>query len=133
MRATSIASLLLPAPTDAGRDLEAEIEALSRLDLHELRLRWRQLLRSRPPEHLSRGLLLRLLAYKIQARVLGDLDRETARYLDRVAQEQVRRRRREPGRRTKSPPPIPPVPVRRRLKEGTLLAREFGGTMHTVT
>ena len=78
MRATSIASLLLPAPTDAGRDLEAEIEALSRLDLQELRVRWRQLLRTRPPEPLSRSLLLRLLAYKLQAKAYGDLDRETS-------------------------------------------------------
>jgi len=129
----SITPCSRPAPTRRGDGLREEIRALSALDLHGLRLRWRQLLRSRPPEHLSRGLLLRLLAYKIQARVLGDLDRETIRYLDRVAQEQARRRRREPGRRTKAPPPVPPVPVRRRLKEGTLLAREFGGTMHTVT
>src|SRR5215212_3827356 len=121
MRATSIASLLLPAPTDAGRDLEAEIEALSRLDLHELRLRWRQLLRTRPPEPLLRSLLLRLLAYKLQAKAYGDLDRETARYLDRIAKERVRRRRREEGY-AKAPPLVPPVPTCRRLKVGTLLA-----------
>ena len=132
MRATSIASALLPAPTDAGRDLEAEIEALSRLDLHELRLRWRQLLRTRPPEPLSRSLLLRLLAYKLQAKAYGDLDRETARYLDRIAKEQARQHRREQGRR-KAPLPIPPAPTGRRLKVGTLLAREHAGHLHEVT
>jgi Protein of unknown function (DUF2924) len=120
------------APDNSRIHLEAEIEGLGSLDLHALRVLWRKLLRGRPPEHLSRGLLLRILAYKTQARALGDLDRETACYLDRVAQEQARRRRREQGRRTKAPPPVPPVPVSRGLKEGTLLAREFGGTMHTV-
>src|SRR5688572_23069123 len=110
------------APDNGKIHSEAEIEGLGRLDLHELRVRWRKLLRGRPPEHLSRGLLLRILAYKTQAKAFGDLDRETACYLVRVAQEHVRRRRRGQGRRTKSPPPVPPVPVSRRLKEGTLLA-----------
>src|SRR5688572_18482382 len=88
------------APDNGRTQLEAEIEDLGSLDLHALRVRWRKLLRGRPPEHLSRGLLLRILAYKTQAKALGDLDRETACYLDRVAQEQARRRRREQGRRT---------------------------------
>jgi len=131
MRVTS-ASPLSPAPTGTGHDLEVQIEALDRLDLHELRVRWRQLLRSRPAEHLSRSLLLRLLAYKLQARAYGDLDRETARYLDRIAREQVRRRRREEGY-AKAPPLVPPVPTCRRLKVGTLLAREHDGRMHQVT
>ena len=121
------------APAKAGVDLAAEIEALGGLDLHQLRVRWRKLLRSAPPAHLSRSLLLRILAYKIQAKALGELDRETARYLDRVAQEYARRRKAGERRPPKAPPPVPPVPVSRRLKVGILLAREFGGQMHTVT
>ena len=86
------------APANAGVNLASEIEVLANFDLHQLRIRWRKLLRSAPPEHLSRSLLARILAYKIQARALGELDRETTRYLDRVANEQARRRRAGPGR-----------------------------------
>src|SRR5215212_8056182 len=119
-------------PAPAGVDLAAEIEALSRLDLHGLRVRWRKLMRSPPPEHLGRALLLRLLAYKLQARVHGELDRDTARYLDRIERERIRRRRAGEGK-PKAPPPIPPVPASRSLKVGTLLAREHDGVLHRVT
>src|SRR4051794_30805701 len=119
-------------PAHAGVDLAAEIEALSRLDRHGLRGRWRKLMRSSPPEHLGRALLLRLLAYKLQVRTYGELDRETARYLERIERERVRRRRAGEGR-PKAPPPIPPVPASRSLKPGTLLAREHEGRLHRVT
>src|SRR5215207_11085614 len=82
-----------PTPAGAGEDLTAEIEGLSHLDLHGLRVRWRKLLRTSPPEHLGRTLLFRVLAYKLQARVYGDLDRSTVRYLDRIARDSARRRR----------------------------------------
>jgi hypothetical protein len=119
-------------PASTVGDLAAEIEDLSRLDLDELRVRWRQRLRSAPPAHLSRSLVLRLLAYKLQARAFGDLDRETARALDRIERERVRRR--SAGRaKPKAPPPIPPGPISRSLKPGTLLAREHGGQVHRVT
>jgi len=121
-----MAAPLPTTPADAGVDLTAEIEALSRLDRHGLRVRWRTLMRSPPSEHLGRALLLRLLAYKLQARAYGDLDRETARYLAQIERERVRRRRAGEGR-PKAPPPIPPVPASRVLKPGTLLVREYGG------
>jgi Protein of unknown function (DUF2924) len=119
------------AATAAGHELEAELQTLSHLDLHELRARWRQLLRSRPPEPLSRSLLFRLLAFKLQARAHSDLDRETARYLERIERERVRRRLAGKGK-LKAVPPVPPVPMSRRLKVGTLLAREYEGLMHQV-
>jgi DUF2924 family protein len=95
-------------------------------------VRWRQRTRSAPPPHLSRSLLLRLLAYKLQARAYGDLDRETARALERIERERVRRRG-TGGGKPKAPPPIPPVPATRSLKPGTLLAREHDGHLHRVT
>ena len=43
------------------------------------------------------------------------------------------RRRAQPGyRRTKAPPPVPPVPDRRGLKPGTILVREHAGVLHRV-
>ncbi|HEY0354369.1 MAG TPA: DUF2924 domain-containing protein, partial [Enterovirga sp.] len=79
-------------------------------------MRWRRHLRSVPPPHISRGLLFRLLAYRIQAKAYGELDRETARYLDRVARESARRREAGEKRKTKAPPPVPPVSLDQRLK-----------------
>ena len=111
-------------------DLTAEIEALSSLDRHDLRVRWRKLLRTTPPAHLSRSLLLRILVYRIQARIHGDLDRETARYLDGIAKERARRR--AAGQRSKASQ-VPPAPLDRGLKSGTLLVREHEGQVHTVT
>jgi hypothetical protein len=112
--------------------IDQQLAELSTLDHQDLRVRWRKLLRTQPPQ-LSRSLLLRLFAYRLQARAYGDLDRETVRYINHVARERLRRKA-EPGRRNaKAPPPIPPVPTSTRLKPGTLLAREFNGVMHRVT
>ncbi|WP_311274378.1 DUF2924 domain-containing protein [Methylobacterium sp. WCS2018Hpa-22] len=74
-------------------ELKREIEALASLDLGDLRIRWRHHLRTAPPPHLSRPLMVRLVAYRIQARMLGDLDRDSARLLDRIAKERLRRTR----------------------------------------
>ena len=64
---------------------EAEIAHLRGLDLGALQARWHSL-RGRPgPKHLPRHLLLRLLAYQLQAAVHGDLDPATRRYLDQIA------------------------------------------------
>jgi hypothetical protein len=42
---------------------------------------------------------MRLLAYRIQPRRNGDLDRETARYLDCIARDRARRRASQEGNR----------------------------------
>jgi hypothetical protein len=73
-----------------------------------------------------------VLAYRIQANALGDLDRESVRYLDAVARESERRRAQPGYRRSKAPPPVPPVPDRRGLKPGTILVREHAGVLHRV-
>jgi hypothetical protein len=112
--------------------LDHQLDELSALDLQDLRVRWRKLLRTQPPQ-LSRPLLLRLLAYRLQARAYGDLDHETVRYLNRIARESARRKAEQGRRNVKAPPPVPPVPTSTRLKPGTLLAREFNGIMHRVT
>ena len=118
------------APTPEAR-IAAEIVALADLDLVALRARWRQLTRRPAPEHLGRALLLRLVAYRLQAQALGDLDRDTVRYLDAVHAEQQRRRREGTAGAV---PRVPAVPDRRRgrLRPGTLLVREHGGRVHRV-
>jgi hypothetical protein len=69
-----------------------EIARLGDLDLDPLRLRWRKLFRASALSHLTRSLLLRIIAYRIQANAYGDLDRATLRFLDKIARaSEVRR------------------------------------------
>ena len=63
-------------------DIHLEVEALERLDLEGLRAVWRE--RFGTPPRLRSVELLRLsLAWRIQAEVLGGLDRDTRRQLHR--------------------------------------------------
>jgi Protein of unknown function (DUF2924) len=61
-----------------------EIAHLRGLDLKGLRSRWQGVFQRRPPEHLPRHLLFAIIAYRIQADRLGDLDHETKQVLDRT-------------------------------------------------
>jgi len=65
-----------PAPSSsAAPSLEERIAGLADLDAEQLRLQWRNHLGGTAPAHLPRWLLLRILAYRMQAVALGDLDR----------------------------------------------------------
>jgi len=113
-------------PPDALADkVSAQLAVLTNSDLHQLRVQWRKLMRSQAPAHLTRSLLLRILAYKVQEIAYGGLERESVRYLDKIAE------RLQAGDRN----PVPPVPDPRRgrLRPGTLLEREHGGTLHRVS
>jgi Protein of unknown function (DUF2924) len=65
--------------------LDDEIARLRDLDLHGLRARWKSMFRQQPPYHLPRHLLFAVLAYRLQAGELGDLDPATARLLRQIA------------------------------------------------
>ena len=119
---------LLSDPTT----LAHEVESLATLDLHALRSHWRQRFRSPPPAGLTRPLLLRLLAYTLQARELGDLDATSVRFLDRLASAHARRRIADPKHLRNKPPPVPNVVRERSLMPGTLLKREHAGVLHRV-
>ena len=54
--------------------LEDEIARLRGLDLAGLQARWRSMFGRRAPAHLPKHLLLRILAYRLQAEMHGDLD-----------------------------------------------------------
>ncbi|WP_237478303.1 DUF2924 domain-containing protein [Lichenibacterium dinghuense] len=125
------AARLSPEPGRADQQLAADLAALPGLDLDTLRALWRRRLRGTPPA-LARPLLVRLLAYRLQARAFGDLDPESARALDRVAKEGSRRRQAGEAR-SAAVPPVAPVPRPTGLKPGTVLMREHGGETYHVT
>jgi hypothetical protein len=102
------------------KELLAEIAGLESLDLNQLRARWKVLYETEAPPHLSRDLLRRAVAYRIQENVLGGLKPATRRLLERVAE----------GARTRKPTKVVPS---RKVGPDTILIREWGGTRHQVT
>src|SRR5258708_6481395 len=72
-----------PALPDRA-SLDTEIARLRVLDVGQLRAGWHTVFRGRAPPHLARHLLFRILAYRLQADRLGDLDPDTRRLLDRI-------------------------------------------------
>ena len=103
----------------ASARLASELDRLAAMDAASLRRRWRMVFGRASPEQLPRALLQRALAYRIQADVLGDLDRDTIRMLDRLARE---------GRDGA----VIPLPELRATKPGALLVREWEGALHRV-
>jgi hypothetical protein len=93
--------------------IEAEIARIRSLALDALRRHWRVMFGRTPPAGLSKDLLGRMLAYRLQERAFGGLDRESLGFLDSLA------------RHGGSP--------RRQLKPGTVLLRDYQGQRHTVT
>jgi hypothetical protein len=103
------------------RTIDLEIARLRDLEVEELRNRWHTVLGRRPHPHLPRHLLVRVLAYRLQADAFGDLDGKSQRLLDRsMSPEDAGRRAVELGRRTAE------------LRPGTVLGREWNGQMHRV-
>src|SRR5258706_5122937 len=64
--------------------VEDEIAHLRGLDSRGLRARWQSVFQRPAPAHLPRHLLFAIIAYRIQADRLGDLDHETKQVLDRT-------------------------------------------------
>jgi Protein of unknown function (DUF2924) len=101
------------------KTLDVEIARLRDLDVGELRRRWHTVFRRRPPPHLPRHLLFRVLAYRFQADHLGDLDGESRGLLDR-SDSPEKAGQRAVDRHTAE------------LRPGTVLAREWSGQMQRV-
>jgi hypothetical protein len=99
--------------------LASEIVALSEAATTNLNDRWRALYGTEPPRRISRDLLIRALAYRIQEKALGGLKPSTRRLLTKIAADASARR----------PIQVAPEPA---LKPGTVLLREWHGTQHQV-
>jgi hypothetical protein len=61
----------LPVATPAAQTLEAELDRIAALDLDEVRARWRKMTRRNAPKALSRDLLARMIAYRVQEQRFG--------------------------------------------------------------
>jgi DNA invertase Pin-like site-specific DNA recombinase len=68
------------SPSEA-ETLDAMIAGLVDLDADQLRLQWRNQMGGTVLAHLPRWLLQRVLAYRLQAATLGDLDKATVRFI----------------------------------------------------
>jgi len=96
--------------------VEQQVAGLSALDTKALQARWQSLWGAAPPPGLSRVLLLRAIAYRLQERALGGLKPATRRVLRDAATTP-----RQSARPARALPP------------GTVLVRDWHGTSHRVT
>jgi Protein of unknown function (DUF2924) len=106
--------------------LAAEIGELGSRDVAQLRLRWRNNLGGTFPAHLPKWLLVRVLAYRIQAAALGGLDADalrTIRGLSLTAGDESAAR---------FSARLPKTKGGVSLRPGALLAREWQGQLHRV-
>jgi len=99
--------------------LAREIAALAEATLANLKDRWRALYGTEPPRRISRDLLTRALAYRIQEQARGGLKPSTRRLLAKVAADASAHR----------PIQTAPAPT---LTPGTVLLREWHSTQHQV-
>ena len=108
-----------------GTSIEEKIAQLRDLDLKGLRIRWRNAFGKPAPEHLTRYLLFRIIAYRLQADRFGDLDAETLKVLKQAAGQEgppsaVSKNLARLDQRRFAPPP------------GAVLVREWDRKSHRV-
>jgi hypothetical protein len=99
-------------------ELSQNIAALTGLTAQQLRTEWRRLYRSHPPR-LSRDLLVRTIAYRMQELAYGGLSKATQRKLVMLTKELQTNGRIAPDHGP-------------RVRPGARLVREWRGRTHTV-
>jgi hypothetical protein len=108
-----------PGSAPALAEIAGALARLPGLDTAALRAKWERLHRRPPPRDLTRDLLLRGIAHRLQEQAFGGLSPATARRLESsAAPSRAGRTRRA---RTS------------RLKPGIVLVRGWRGQTHTVT
>lgn len=111
-------------------EVARELAGLAETDFEALRRRWRNMTARPAPEHISKQLLIRLIAYRIQADAFGDLDRQSIKLLRQIAEQRAKEKA------GTGVPTLESLNVSSRgaksLAPGTVIGREYGGTMHHV-
>jgi Protein of unknown function (DUF2924) len=100
--------------------VEDELDRLATMPIVQLRMRYREVFRSDPPEAFGPDLLRRSIAYRIQEKVYGGLSRSTQRLLDQLMKQF-------------SAKPDGKIVLPRRIKPGSILVREWKDRSHRVT
>lgn len=108
--------------SQAGRS-PLQLSELAQMSTVELRQAWRRLFQQ-PPPPLSRDLIVRALAYRLQEVAQGGLSKATQRHLRALAQR---------GRGGSFVPDTPAMLPALLLRPGTRLVREWHGRSHVVT
>jgi Protein of unknown function (DUF2924) len=108
-------------PLDAS--LLSIVANLEGLDLDGLRRQWRAHLAGEAPAHLSRWLLMKVLAYRLQSDAFGDLDKSIRRIL---------RSGKEDGVAAPFDRRAPQTREGLSLKAGALLVREWNSRLERV-
>src|SRR5579872_59075 len=101
-------------------DIAAQIVELPTLSRQQLLGLWQKLHRRAAPPGIRRELMIPFLAYKIQENTYGGLKPSTRSQLRRIAQD------------LEKSAASPEFRMRRRLKSGTRIFREWGGETHEV-
>lgn len=111
-----------PHTRASGSDLhlQAQLQDLTRRTTAELRVLWQRQYQVQVPRGLSRDLLIRFIAWRLQEEVLGGLRKATLR---RLATWKLQ---------FEHPVNADAPPRSASLKPGTTLLREWNGTTHTV-
>jgi hypothetical protein len=105
--------------TKPAETIPQRIAFLKSSSIAELKQQWRRLYNSEPPLRISRKLLIRAVAYRIQEQVCGGLKPSTRRLLIRIANDA------RSGQPLKFVPDAP-------APAGTVLMREWRGVTHEV-
>jgi hypothetical protein len=110
------------ATSASAPSLQSRLDRLQEFDGSALREEWRRLFRSEPPR-ISRDLLMRALAYRLQEHELGGLPTWARQSLAGPAAGV------DPAKASGASTPKPTLP---RLKPGARLVREWHGRIHSV-
>ena len=106
--------------SDSNEALSRKLASLRSLPIKRLKNQWRLLYSSEPPHRVSRELLTRAVAYRIQEQVLGGLKPSTRRLLERLASD------------ARVGKPLTLSSCAPLVSAGTVLMRDWQGITHEV-
>ena len=100
-------------------ELDAKVVDLAKLSIANLRAVWLECVGQLPPKRMSRDLMVRGIAYKLQEHRFGGLSKSALRTIARLQQTQEFSDKSQPVRSIS-------------MKPGSKLIRDWRGTTHTV-